>query len=146
VASRTVLLLSLFGLLGCNGPFFVFPGGKLDGEARPAPADWSFAGSSGTVQLETRPEEPYSVNVAFTVLNGSLYVNAGDTESRWAEHIAADPRVRLRLGGLLYELRAERVSDPAAIAAFGKAWTSQSVFRRDPAKLEQVWLFRLVPR
>lgn len=32
------------------------------------------------------------------------------------------------------------------IAAFGKAWTDQSMFRRDPTQLDEVWLYRLVKR
>ena len=54
--------------------------------------------------------------------------------------------MRLRLDGVLYDLRAERVIDPEEIAAFGKAWTNQSMFRRDPSGLDEVWVYRLVPR
>ncbi len=57
-----------------------------------------------------------------------------------------DPRVRLRMDGVLYDLRAERVTDSAEIAEFAAAWTSQSMFRRDPTALDEVWLYRLVPR
>ena len=133
-------------VLGCNGPFIVLPGGKLDGSVESAPMNWSMAGDSGTVQLETDPQDPYSVNVAYTVLDGQLYINAGDTETQWAKNIAADQKVRLRLKGHLYDVRAVRVSDPTAIARFGHAWTSQSIFRRDPAALDQLWLYRLVAR
>ena len=77
MSTRFLGLLLSVAALGCNGPFALLPGGPLDGEAKPAPADWAFAGDYGTVQLETRPEEPYSVNVAYTVLEGRLYVNAG---------------------------------------------------------------------
>jgi len=149
VTTRTLPLvawLPLLSVLGCNDPFVVFPGGKLDGELRPAPADWSFAETSGTAQLETRTGDPYSVNVAYTVLDGDLYVNAGDTETSWVQNIQADPEVRLRVDGALYDLRAVRVTDPEEIAAFAEAWTSQSWFRRDPTKLEEVWLYRLEPR
>jgi len=43
-------------------------------------------------------------------------------------------------------MRADRVENPTEIAEFAKAWTSQSMFRRDPVGLEEVWLYRLVPR
>ena len=56
------------------------------------------------------------------------------------------PLVRLRMDGALYDLRAERVTEAVEIAAFGKAWTDQSVFRRDPAGLDEVWIYRLAPR
>jgi hypothetical protein len=146
IATRRFGLLVFIVFLGCNGPLLVLPGGKLDGSAEPAPVNWSAAGSSGTVQLETNPQDPYSVNVAYTVLDGQLYINAGDTETQWVKNIAVDPKVRLRIKGHLYDLRAVRVTDSAEIARFGHAWTEQSMFRRDPVTLDQVWLYRLEAR
>jgi hypothetical protein len=146
LSARPLALLLVLAASGCNGPFALFPGGELDGEVKPAPSDWAFAGDYGTVQLETRPEAPYSVNVAYTVIAGQLYINAGDTETQWVKNMTASPLVRLRMDGVLYELRAARVTDPAEISRFGKAWTSQSVFRRDPTKLDEVWVYRLVAR
>lgn len=143
---RVVSLLVPFLTAGCNGPLFLLPGGALDGERVPTPSDWSFAGDSGTAQIETRPEDPYSVNLAFTVVDGRIYVNAGASETRWVKNIQGDPRVRFRLEGRIYELRAERVTDEGEIADFGEAWTSQSFFRRDPRKPEEVWIYRLEPR
>ena len=144
--SRILPLLMLLALSGCSGPWLLLPGGSLEGEAEPAPSDWSFAGSYGTAQLETRAGDPYSVNLAFTVIEGRLYINAGDTETQWVKNMSADPLVRLRMEGLLYDLRAERVTDPGEIAVFADAWTSQSMFRRDPAGLDEVWLYRLISR
>lgn len=143
--SRLLFVAALVAA-ACNGPVFLLPGGRLEGETRAAPSDWAFAGDSGTMQLETRPGDPYSVNVAFTVVDGAIYVNAGDTRTRWVENIEADPRVRLRLDGALYDLRAERVADPDEIRVFARAWTGQSIFRRDPTALDEVWIYRLEPR
>jgi len=140
------LVVAALALPGCNGPFLLLPGGELDGEPARPPSDWTFAGTHGMAQLETRPEDAYSVNIAYTILNDHLYINAGDTESQWAKNIAADQSVRLRMSGTLYALRAERVTDAAEIGRFGQAWTDQSMFRRDPAGLDEVWLFRLVAR
>ena len=140
------LLLLVCTAAGCNGPLMLLPGGELDGDVRAAPSVWTHAESYGIAQLETRPENPYSVNIAFTIVEERLYVNAGDTETQWAKNITANPLVRLRMDGVLYELRAERVTDTGEIAAFGSAWTSQSVFRRDPTELDEVWIYRLAPR
>ena len=142
-----VLLLLVVVLAGaCNGPVGLMSGGKLEGEVKPVPENWAFLGESGQMQLETKPGAPYSVNVNYTILDGTMYVNAGDTETVWVKNIAANPAVRLRIGDAIYELRAERVTDPAEIARFGKVWTAQSMFLRDPSQFEEVWVYRVQPR
>ena len=143
---RILPLLLVLAATGCNGPFLLASGGGLAGEIEPGPTDWSFAGDYGTVQLETRPGDPYSVNIAFTVVDGRLYINAGDTETQWVKNMAANPLVRLAMDGVLYELRAERITNTTEIATFGKAWTDQSYFRRDPSALGEVWIYRLIGR
>ncbi len=143
---RLLSLLFVIAASGCNGPFMLLPGGGLAGAVKPSPSDWSFVGEYETAQLETRPEDPYSVNIAVIVIEGSLYINAGDTETQWVKNIAANSHVRLRLDDVLYESRAERVTSADTIATFGKVWTSQSMFMRDPSELDEVWLFRLIPR
>ena len=144
---RTLAMVLVLAPLGCGGgPFGLLPGSGLEGEVRQLPADWDFAGSSGTAQLETKPDEPYSVNLAYTILDGVLYINAGDTETQWVQNMDVNPNVRLRIDGVIYELRAERVTDAEEIARFGKAWTSGSRFMRDPAELEEAWVYRLGAR
>ena len=143
---RALLLLSGCLVVACNGPVGLMSGGQLDGEVRTAPANWDALGESGQMQLETQPADPYSVNVNYTIVDGNLYVNAGDTETTWVEHIAANPLVRLKIYDSLYELRAERVTNATEIATFGKVWTEQSMFLRDPAQFDEVWLYRMVPR
>jgi hypothetical protein len=122
--ARTTLLLLALAALGCNGPFVLIPGGKLEGEALTVLPAWT-PGDYGTAQLETHPEDPYSVNIAYTILGGQLYINAGDTETQWVKNLTANPAVRLRVDGVLYAARAERVTD-------------------DPAELDRVWLYRFV--
>ena len=147
VLMRLLVLSTCFGVVGCgNGPFGLMSGGPLDGEVRPVPDSWAFVGSSGTAQLETNPQAPYSVNLNYTLLDGSLYINAGGNEAAWVKHIAANPAVRLRIDGVIYELHADRVTDPEEMGRFGKAWTSQSRFMNDPAEMDEAWVYRLRAR
>ena len=78
------LALALLLGLGC-GPIGPFPGGPLTGNEVTDPVDdWSFASRRQEIQLETRPESPYSVNVWCIVRDGALYVPSGRPEGkRW---------------------------------------------------------------
>jgi hypothetical protein len=148
-ASRNAVSLAAISLLvfvGCSGPLPFLSGGELSGDEEPAPAEWMLESDYGFVQLETRPEDPYSVNVAYTQIDRRLYINAGDTQTEWVQHMEANPLVRLRISDSIYPLRAERVTDPAEITEFGKAWTSHSMFHRDPDQLEEVWIYRFAAR
>lgn len=142
------LLLVLPGLAAaCNGPLPFLSGGALEGPVTPPPASWDeWANDDSVIQLETNPADPYSVNIACTVVDGRLYVYAGDTKTKWVEYMESDPLVRFRRKGRVYELRAERETDPAARAAFAKVWAARGFFSRDPQTLGEVWLYRLVPR
>lgn len=141
---RSLALLACLGL-GCREPFLVIPGSALEGEVRPA-AEFAPADGYRTAQLETRLDDAYSVNVTCTVVGGRAYLNAGDSATRWARNAQADPSVRVRLDGDLYERRAVRVTDPDEIATFARAWLAQSSTRKDPTGLDELWLFRLDPR
>ena len=142
---RGLPIALLSGLLACSGPVLVFPGGALDGPVEPAPESFGFTAKT-TIQLETRPGDPYSVNISCFVVDGKLYVNAGDTKARWVENMEADPRVRIRIDGILYELEAHRVLDDAALAAFAKTYTAEFSMGRDPTQLDVAWVYRLDPR
>ncbi len=146
VSVRLLALSLLLSITSCSGPLPFMSGGGLDGEVQPVPQAWTLAEDFAVVQLETRPEAPYSVNIAYTLLGGRLYINAGDTETQWVKNMDANPLVRLRISGQLYDLRAERVTDAAEISDFGEAWTSHSIIHRDPAKLDEVWIYQLVAR
>ena len=143
---RLLGLLLLVSIASCNGPLPFMSGGRLDGEVKSVPQTWALDEDFAIVQLETRPEDPYSVNIAYTLMGGRLYINAGDTETQWVKNMNANPLVRLRDAGQIYELRAERVTDAAEISEFGKAWTSHSMLHRDPVDLEEVWIYRLLAR
>ena len=144
---RVIALLSLSLMLGGCGPLVMIPGGELSGQVAATPADWAFTDAVDTVQLETRPEDPYSVNVWMVVADGVPYIAAGGgAESAWPTHIAADPRVRLRVEGTIYELNAVRTEADADRAAFLGAAEQKYDFDPTEQDTDGAVLFRLEPR
>ena len=140
-------VVALLLALGC-GPLVMVPGGELSGTVKPVPVDWSFTDSVETVQLETRPDDPYSVNVWGVAASGGFYIASGRGESAaWAKHISADPRVRLRVGEDVYELSAVRTTDEAEMNAFLEAAKKKyEDFEPDEEQRQEAILFRLEPR
>lgn len=126
-----VALLALGSLLvmalGCGGPVLMFPGGRLSGEVVEDIDDYSFAADS-FIDLETRPNDPYSVELNYTVKDGRLYVDPAEGRA-WLEHIREDPNVRVRIGGKVYPLRAVLVEDPVELEGFPE---DRFIYRLDP--------------
>jgi hypothetical protein len=109
------LLLAL--TLSCGGPVLVFPGGALRGEVVSEPVeDWSFA-DDRFVDLETRPSDPYSVELNYVVREGKLYIDPAEGR-RWLDHIREDPRVRVRFDGRIYPATAVLVGEPGELEGF----------------------------
>ena len=118
------IMAALLGaLLVSCGPLGPLAGGRIDGErAATPPADWLFSDAHQTIQLEVRPADPYSVNVWCVATGGSLYVGAGrGASSVWARALFDDPRARVRVGTLLYDVIAARVTDVAEIETYLEA-------------------------
>lgn len=139
VAFAAVLLL----LVGCAEPFIVFAGGELSGEVREPPDDWSGLRDEATFQLETRPDKPYSVNVWAVGIGHDVYIGTGPGGTRWSEHLAADPRVRLRVGETLYALVAVPVADPEERTRVARAYGEKYDMDRDENWLKDALVFRL---
>ena len=146
VSSLRSLLLLIAGLFGCNGPFGLMAGGLLEGKTAPAPSDWAAVGAYGTGQLETRPEDPYSVTTWNVVLDGVLHVPADflNPVKRWPHYVEADDRVRIRMGALVYACRAVRLEDATRIQALREAAAAK--YDLDPdgtAASAEVWWYRI---
>lgn len=133
-------------LPACGGPIVTLPGGELSGETQAIPDDWSFSDSVDTVQLETRPDDPYSVNIWGVGVGGDFYVASGDADNTWARNIEADDRVRLRIEDAVYEMRAVRDDSPEARERFLAAAKAKYDFEPEPGQAEEAVLFRLVAR
>jgi hypothetical protein len=142
---RLFVLFILFGLLAC-GPVVMIRGGRLSGETAATPTDWSFSDRVETVQLETRPDDPYSVNIWGVAVGEEFYVASGKAENAWAGHIAADDRVRLRIDGTIYDLRAVRDDSPKSRERFLAAAKAKYDFEPENDQASEAVLFRLVAR
>lgn len=127
--SGSLLAVAAFATaLGCGGPLLIIPGGALSGEVVTEPVtDWSFA-TDWFVDLETRPEDPYSVELNYVVKDGQLYVDPAEGR-RWLDHIRADPRVRVRFGNKIYPLEAVLVGRPGELEGFDP---DRFIYRLDP--------------
>ena len=143
--ARLIALSSLFLVAGC-GPFLILPGGELDGSTAPAPNDWSFSAEVSTVQLETRPEDPYSVNIWAVGMGPVLYVHAGANRTSWVEHMEANSDVRVRIEDKLYDLRASRVEDQDEFTRFSDAYEEKYGSRPRNENVAEAYLLRLDAR
>ena len=133
-------------LAGCGGPFVLLPGGALDGETVATPDSWSFTDDVKTVQLETRPADPYSVNIWATAAGDGLYVHAGANRATWVENMEADPNVRLQVEDSIYELRASRVEGQDEFDRFSDAYEKKYGRRPRNPNVGEAYLFRLGAR
>ena len=150
---RSVRLVTAFALVclfggvnGCSGPFLLLPGGELEGTPTEAPADWSFTDEISTVQLESNPSEPYSVNIWATAVGDALYIHAGANRARWVEHLEADPRARVQIGDSVYALRATRVTEPSEFAPFADAYATKYGSRPRNENISEIYLYRMSAR
>jgi hypothetical protein len=151
--ARPTLLALLFGALslamassGCNRPFLLLPGGALEGSTVAAPDDWSFTDEVDTIQLETRPSDPYSVNIWVIAMGDALYVHAGASRSTWVEHLESDPNVRIQVSDRIYELDAARVEEQAEFDRFSDAYERKYERRPRNENVDEAYLFRMKAR
>ena len=141
----TIRLFALFALvmLASCRPLLIFPGGKLEGSVSPAPTSWTVIADVKTVQLETAPQDPYSVNIWAIGMGPILYVHAGTNRTTWVENMEANPIVRVQAADKLYQLRAARVKDKAEFARFSDAYEQKYGKRPRNEDVTQAYLFRL---
>lgn len=140
------IVVCAFLLTACDGPFIFMAGGQLSGNVVDAPTRWQLDKDAAVAQLETQPEDPYSINLTYVQLDGRLYAYAGDTQTNWVKNIEQSPLVRIRIDDTVYRAKAIRVNDKDELAKFAAVWANMSMFQRDPSGFEEVWLYRLVAR
>ena len=143
-----LVLAACAALAACRGsPLGWIPGGKLEGEPVDAPvSDWEFAKKVENLQLETHPEDPYSVNIWFVTEDANLWVIAGGGEtSYWAKYLFADPRALVRIEGKLYPRKAVRVADTEEILHVQELYIEKYGYTRDVNGVFKPVVIRLDP-
>jgi hypothetical protein len=145
IALFLVLMLTA-SITACSGPFVLLPGGALEGSTVAIPDSWAFTDAVKTVQLETRPVDPYSVNVWVIAIGENLYVHAGANRSTWVANMEADPNVRLRVNDSIYELVASRVDGQEEFDRFSDAYEQKYGRRPRNENVAEAYLFRLGAR
>lgn len=108
---RLIGLIGLAALAACSEPFVTVPGGELAGQTLDPPAEW--VAVPDTFQLETRPHDPYSINIWGVGVGPDLYVATSADGTSWTGYLDADSNVRVRLHDDIYPLRAAVVEDRA---------------------------------
>src|SRR5579872_973371 len=130
--------------------------------------DWSFIDSIRNIQVQTHT--PYIVPHVLTTdiarVGGQLYLFSeyyppapGKPDTRgefpqarfWNRMVVRDPRIRVKIGDRLFDMRAYPLTDPADVEAARKAFLSKydDVERRDAApeaRRPALYFFRLVPQ
>jgi hypothetical protein len=150
----SIAFLALPALLLTACPLGPLAGGRLRGDVqRGEVRDWSFVSDVEQCQLETNPADPHSVNTwcagkgsALYVPTSMIYGPLSPSERDWVRNVLADPRVRVRVDGVVYERTATRVDAEDEYAA------ARSLLERkyelDPDALDparEIWIYRMRP-
>ena len=122
-----LLIAYLLLVSACSEPFVYFSGGRLSGEQAPL---LTMPTNNGVMQIETLPEDPYSVNIGFFVLDGQLYIDPA-ADRQWYQNILIDPTVRVRFDGheQIHPMLTVVETDPTILAEFDPA---RIVLRLEP--------------
>lgn len=121
--------------------------GPLEGTVVEILDNWHEVAQTEIIQFETIGDKgQYSVNLWIALVEGSLYVFAGDNHTEWVQNIESNPDVRLGVKGEIFELRASRVVDPATFEQFAQVWESKYGNRPRNENVQETYLLRLQPR
>lgn len=110
-------------LAGCGGePLWMIPGGKLAGEVSEPPPQWNVP---DVIQVETRPGDPYSINIWAVGIGSDLYIATSGDGTNWSGYLSDEPNVHVRVGDKLHALTAVTVTDPDERARVSAAYVSK---------------------
>jgi hypothetical protein len=140
---RVMSLVLLLLASGCSEPFIVMSGKALSGTVKDAPPSWSAFEDVDVVQLETRPSDPYSVNIWMVAIGKDIFIATGGDDTNWSAHIAENPDVRLRIKGDIFELEADKVTDDREHRAVAAAYVKKYDLDEDDNWVLHGQVFRL---
>ena len=131
-------------------PIGVLAGKRLSGVQLPYPNDWRSCSAHPTVAIEVAPDAPHSVTTLCFVHQGELIIPAANASNKtWPSIVLKDPRVRIKIGEVVYPAHAYRASDLTFADIQEDAAKKYPRFaQRDvSAPLPgDVWLFKIAPR
>ena len=146
-----VLVLALLYVLRTD-PIGPLSGKRLSGSEAAFPTDWTFSDAFELVAVEVRPDDPHSVTTLGFVHDGALHIPAAEGSTKdWTGYVLADPRVRVKVGGIVYPALAERVTEFDAAAMRRSLGAKYPDLVRDSSATTEsapldFWLFRIVER
>ncbi|MEM9621039.1 MAG: hypothetical protein AAF993_05270, partial [Pseudomonadota bacterium] len=94
------------------------PGGSLGESHLPFNA-LNIPAEGGVIELETKPDDPYSVKIGAVVVDGELYIDPAP-ERRWYQHMVDNPDIRFRFDGQssIYTARVYAVEEADIVSQF----------------------------
>ena len=116
ITFMSAVLLGLYIYAQFSGPVGPIPGGKLIGEFSSSKPDWKALLPDGKfMEVQFDSKNPYSVTLAPHVIDNELYTWSRAPNS-WSSLIEEDPRVVVRIDGVLYRTLASKVDDDFLLA------------------------------
>jgi hypothetical protein len=144
LAVATIAGIRLFS----DGPIEMVPGGPMSGTRSLEDFPGFGDETSDFIELQVNGWIPSSRTVIGFLFDKSLYIPSVRAESKWwPSEVLNNPKVIVRLRGVLYPRTAIRVTDPARILQLQATVVEAETLVSAPEmfKEETTWFFRLEP-
>ncbi len=155
-------LAAIAGLVLCATALTIYfacpcertPGGFLSGPQQDAAvSDWSFANDVGLCQLEVRGVLRHSINLNCMSSDGALFLSCSRCEGKyWSDLALASPVARIRIGGTVYPVSVNRVTEADTLDRAWRARAGKLAAMRGtndaevPPRPSHWWSFRISSR
>ncbi len=111
--------IALMTIAGCSNPMGPFSGGRLSAPESATPfTNWSHIANVDTVFVETRPDDPYSVQTWCISVDEQLFIPTslilGDSDATartWVQNVESNGQVRVQIDDTVYPMQAMRITD-----------------------------------